>query len=417
MIVHILSFFVVSTLAQAAEPIGKFIDVTQKEDDPISVFSKDGRRGACVDCPIYEGDRIETKRKQNATVVMDEGTEISVGAESVVHVDNWNQRDSDGLLMRTLRLGRGALRAVVNKVYSDKEPFVVKSTDAVMGVRGTEFVAALNQERLRGRENQPTTSLYTVTGEVHFAKSTSDLAQGNAVVARAGYRSVIARGMDLPLTPTQYKPSVLNRLIKSKLPQVKRLQVQSKGKYDVLNARSRSVVAPKGEGSLSTMPGAEGAAGGGTAAQRLHLNPAVPGRPRPDLPHSGQDQKQKKRQETVRTLRPRVATDEAAALETAAKDFKDTRAQRGAAKNEYEPPRPGAPKAGADGVVPNKAPLSGSGFGRMMPGAPGAGSRPIGQTPGAKPATQPRPRPGDLTRYPRRPPPPPPPPTGANKSP
>ncbi len=289
------------SFAEDPKPIGKIIQVDQKEDDPIPIIGNSGRRSACVDCPVYEGDVLATSKRQSITLVMDEGSELAIGPSARVKLENWLERDSGNKLSRTVSFIRGVMKVLVNKVYSEKEPFLVKSKDGIMGVRGTEFVVAADDSRLRGRERESTLSLYTVTGEVHFAKSESDLQSGNSVLARAGYHSVISGGMSAPTTPVRFESKVLNRIIKSKLPQVKEATVQGSRTYEVKEARSRMVTGPKdpsGNGEslrrekrgYDAPQGAEPTAEGGAVSRRGggSENAAAENRPRPKLEETQQ---------------------------------------------------------------------------------------------------------------------------------
>lgn len=396
---HALLFVLTVFAAEpSTTPIGKITAATFAEGAPVMIKGAAGARAACVGCAVYEGDVIETLKKQNLTIVLDEGSELSVGPQARVTLENWNQKGADGLLTRALGLARGAIKVIVNKVYSGQEPFLVKTSAAVMGVRGTEFVAAINQEALAGREKDLTVSLYTVTGEVHFAKSEGDLKEGRAVLARAGYHSVMARGMDGPTTPLRFKPAALRGLMKKALPQAKALQVQRVKKYEVKEARTRTVTGPKDGVPLEHMGRPE--AHGDNAAVAGHERPKI-------APAEVRDRG------ALRGAKP--GDGRGGPLERLDSDAEGNRAFRerkepgGDGPGEYQPSGP-AGKAEHRGDGPARP---GAGPSRMMPGSR-AGGRGIRPGPPGGPA---RPRQGFRERAQRgvhrpQPPLPPPPPSG-----
>ena len=277
------TFFLVVTLinvsfADDPKPIGRIAKVLQKDANPIRVTGgPKGEWSACEKCPVYEGDRFTTGKFQSLIVELDDGSELTIGSESEVRLESWNGRTSENYLRRVIGFTRGVLKTIVNRVYSDKEPFVVKSRQGVMGVRGTEFLTALNQERVRGEENKTALSLYTIKGEVHFAKSESDLANGNLVMARAGYYSFISRGMGTPTTPKKFEMGRMNQLMKKNMPLVKEVSVQKDHKYDIQEARTQSVLTPH-----HSHGGREGL-DLGPEKMTQKKNPAVENRPRPQI--------------------------------------------------------------------------------------------------------------------------------------
>ena len=209
-IVYLLVLIVFSGLVHAGDfpGIGRITEMDKKFwNIRINVDQKAEKSGI-----IHERDTIQTIAGQHLSILMEDGTELSIGPSSRVQFTNWSNRDEDHHRYRIITLETGLLKAKVKKVYSAEEPFIVASKNGAIAVRGTEFIAEAgsggrlgNIRTLSGRETiskRNEIELHTLEGEVSFAKSIPDLKNPNNVVSvTAGQSSVMRLGMERPQFP------------------------------------------------------------------------------------------------------------------------------------------------------------------------------------------------------------------------
>jgi hypothetical protein len=90
--------------------------------------AKEGRQ-------LKAGDQVATDEKSAARLVYSDKSQLYVGRNSQVTV-NLRSNDADATT-----LDHGKTRALVTKGDSGRTKFVIRTKSAVMGVRGTDFVA------------------------------------------------------------------------------------------------------------------------------------------------------------------------------------------------------------------------------------------------------------------------------------
>lgn len=225
-------------------PIGQISEIQQRENNPIEVFSNGKeKRAACLHCEIFENDVILTKTKQTLTLIMNEGTELAIGSNSRVTLDNWNRKESSGYIKRAIFLTVGFLRATVKKLYSAEQPFYVKTRDSIMGVRGTQFAVQVENERTGKFSQESTVHLFTLEGEVHFARTENELLQNKFIRTLPGDSSAYQTGMSRPTTPRKFEINTLKQLMIKRLPQIDKIQLQDHT-YSVKEEDVRDVVSP-----------------------------------------------------------------------------------------------------------------------------------------------------------------------------
>jgi hypothetical protein len=154
---------------------------------------------------VFVGERLRTGESSRLKLLMRDDSVLTLGPKSELVVDQLEVRDGSS----TSRLGAavGAVRAVVTDRYGTKgSSFEVKTPTAVAGVRGTGFVALIDDDAKRTR----VIGLYDVT----FVCSVTDPSCRHEVRVGPGQiTEVIAGG--LPTKPRQLSASQRDALIAS----------------------------------------------------------------------------------------------------------------------------------------------------------------------------------------------------------
>lgn len=130
---------------------------------------------ARVGMEIFEGDKLTTGGKSRLKVLFSDDVILALGSATQVVVEKHLFDPKSGARQTRIDLVQGKLRALVQKmVAGSRADFSVKTTNAVAGVRGTEFVLAAE-----GKD----TRLYTFSGEVELSGT------GEPVLVAAGQGS------------------------------------------------------------------------------------------------------------------------------------------------------------------------------------------------------------------------------------
>lgn len=98
--------------------------------------------------------QVETGSSDRARILFSDGTELSLGPATEFRL---NPADQKTKTPGFFELALGRARALVKKRANGNKAFEIRSRDAVMGVRGTEFIAEVTRDR---------TSLCTFNGTV-----------------------------------------------------------------------------------------------------------------------------------------------------------------------------------------------------------------------------------------------------------
>lgn len=124
----------------------------------VRVYGPDGKDKLITsrDTPFELANiqRIETSPSSRARIVFNDGTELNLSEGSDFRLQPADEKTkAPGFF----ELAMGRVRALVKKTLNTGYSFEVRSRDAVMGVRGTEFIVEVTRDR---------TSLCTFTGVV-----------------------------------------------------------------------------------------------------------------------------------------------------------------------------------------------------------------------------------------------------------
>ena len=129
-------------LAAAAAPVGRFtmveghVDLLKQGNLPaIPVKVQDG---------VETGDVVRTKARSKAQITFVDDTALTLAPESRVAVADYIYDPNRSQRRATLRVFRGMVHTVVNRILQLQEPdFIVQTATGTLGVRGTEWYTLL----------------------------------------------------------------------------------------------------------------------------------------------------------------------------------------------------------------------------------------------------------------------------------
>ena len=135
---------------------------------------------------VHAGDSIRTDPQAEARFLMTDHTVIDIAGGSLFRIDGYQLKNlSDREVAVSLDYGK--VRASVNEKLKGRGKFNFRTQGASMGVRGTEFVVAVDQSK-QGQENHVNTAITVVHGEVTIASGTSapiSMGAGKQLTTRA----------------------------------------------------------------------------------------------------------------------------------------------------------------------------------------------------------------------------------------
>ncbi len=129
-------------LTAGAAVVGRFTLVTGQVD-----LLKGGKIPAIpakVQDGVESGDVIRTKAKSKAELTMVDDSTIVLAPESRLALADYQYDPARGERRAVVRLFRGLVHTVVNRIIKTEEPdFIMETHTAVIGVRGTDFFTLL----------------------------------------------------------------------------------------------------------------------------------------------------------------------------------------------------------------------------------------------------------------------------------
>lgn len=88
--------------------------------------------------PLFQNEVVETVRDGALLAVFNDGSQLTIGSSTKIKLDRFvytNEQSKDAMV---LTMVKGALRFVTGKI--DKPAFTLKTPQATIGIRGTDFV-------------------------------------------------------------------------------------------------------------------------------------------------------------------------------------------------------------------------------------------------------------------------------------
>ncbi|MBI3557832.1 MAG: FecR domain-containing protein [Deltaproteobacteria bacterium] len=203
----------------------------------IEIKGDHGTRKGAAGEAILAGDHVVTGHDVTVTLALRDGSEIVVASDSEVSVSEVVAVATRG----SSRLGliRGMLHALVNKIYTTQEPFMIEAGNCAMGVRGTEFVVE--------RGDNDHTTLHTLEGSVAIARTASELRSlQHAVLVKAGHSSAMSPGQKQPTPARAFNPKTLSQYLGTRAPSVaKVIEIHRVARQAAHKSAEDKVVAPK----------------------------------------------------------------------------------------------------------------------------------------------------------------------------
>jgi hypothetical protein len=129
-------------LTAGAAVVGRFTLVTGQVD--LLKGGKIPAIAAKVQDGVEAGDIIRTKTKAKAQLTMVDDSVITMAPESRLALADYQYDAARGERRAVVRLFRGLVHTVVNRIIKTEEPdFIMETHTAVVGVRGTNFFTLL----------------------------------------------------------------------------------------------------------------------------------------------------------------------------------------------------------------------------------------------------------------------------------
>jgi hypothetical protein len=189
------------TLSAHAAAVGRFtlikgqVDVLKGGKVPaIPAKAQDG---------VEPGDVIRTKSGAKAQLSMVDASVITMAPESRLAVADYQYNSVQGERRAVLRLFRGMMHAVVNRIIKTEEPdFIMETHTATIGVRGTDWYTLLGPNA---------TGVYLPNGILSVSSNLP--AVKGSIRLQSGHFTQVLQGMP-PSVPQVLTPEILRMLEK-----------------------------------------------------------------------------------------------------------------------------------------------------------------------------------------------------------
>ena len=156
------------------------VGIATAADGKILQFHQGEKKAESVQLasPVFMNDRIKTKGDAEASFTFDDKSSLTIGENSNVRIKKHIYDPEKDLRQTVVNVTEGAVRFVVTKGKAKGSSFKVVTPTAVAGVRGTEFVVAVDKAG--------NTSFIGISGSIETAPI---LANG-----QLGKKSIVAKG-------------------------------------------------------------------------------------------------------------------------------------------------------------------------------------------------------------------------------
>jgi hypothetical protein len=144
-VVLAVSAYLLLSFAYANQPVGTFMVV--KGD--VSVARSDGKtEKARIGLKVFPKDIIQTQKDARGKLVMVDKNVINLSPDTKLEIQDYTFKPSENKKSVLLNLMYGKVRPQVNQKYDEKEnTFRVKTSAAVAGVRGTDFIVSFQNNQ------------------------------------------------------------------------------------------------------------------------------------------------------------------------------------------------------------------------------------------------------------------------------
>lgn len=169
-------FLLCGSWALAKDPDGAPDGVLLEAEGQVWRLPLDGEEWApaAAGTPLAAGDAIRTGAKSRARLRIGANIELRLGSKAELQIE---EPESGETPVPAVALLLGWLQAKVDHAPGEATPFEVHTTNAVAGVRGTEFVVAAGLDGLTRAE--------VLSGEVAFAAGETEVGVGPGSASEA----------------------------------------------------------------------------------------------------------------------------------------------------------------------------------------------------------------------------------------
>lgn len=175
--------------APAAMGYGKISSIDGSKT--VQVKRGDKTREVARGGELTPGDQIVTQKNETVAVSCPDGTVLIVGGSGELKVTE--SKDAQ----RSTEVVKGTIRAIVSKVSKEQQTkpkkfrFIIKTSVATLGVRGTDFIVSANAD--------------TSVSEFHTLEGTVEIAKDEQTLVTTGGEKVVG-GEEVKATPEKVEP-------------------------------------------------------------------------------------------------------------------------------------------------------------------------------------------------------------------
>ncbi len=164
------------------------VGIATAADGKILQFHKGEKKGESVQLasPVFMNDKIKTKKDSEASFTFDDKSSLTIGENSNIRIKKHIYDPEKDLRQTVVNVAEGTVRFVVTKGKAKGSSFKVVTPTAVAGVRGTEFVVAVDKA---GK-----TSFIGISGSIETAPILANGQLGKKSIVAKGQIQEIARG-------------------------------------------------------------------------------------------------------------------------------------------------------------------------------------------------------------------------------
>ena len=158
--------FLVAILMLPRAVLGQEVGTVAEVEGAAEIGHGGVWRSATIGAAVQLGDELRTGQPGRMRVVFQDDSPLNIGDDSHVVVDEQVFDPAQSRYRSTLRLLKGKIRALVSEYYQQPQArYLIETTSAVSGVRGTEFVMVFDPV-------QELTDVVGITGrvEVHSVR-------------------------------------------------------------------------------------------------------------------------------------------------------------------------------------------------------------------------------------------------------
>lgn len=161
-----------------------------------------------INAPIFAGDHIVTSENGGVKLLMADDSVLDLGPKTSFKVDKFTA-SGPGDRNAVFSVLYGRLRALVTKAITPQSKIEVRTNDAVMGVRGTEFVVNAPQA---GAGRSQRTDVTVVSGTVGLSMPRLN---SGTIALTAGTQATAHSGMSTMPAPVKLEASQAASLAQS----------------------------------------------------------------------------------------------------------------------------------------------------------------------------------------------------------